>query len=116
MRVDSWREVALAFGESENDFTVCVQPSFENDGKAFRESLQFDTEANILCKNKTRKARALSIVCCNEFEYLQNHIFNVDSDGGFAFIREHRSEIIVLIGYKISGKNSDPMGSTLPTV
>ena len=50
-----------------NDFTVCMQPSFEKDSEALRKFLQFDTKVNILAGNKAGKAPSSFLICCSEF-------------------------------------------------
>ena len=63
---------------------MCAQPSFKKDNKALSKFLQFDTKANILCGNKTRRALLSFIVCRSEFVDLQGHAFTANSDAGFA--------------------------------
>ena len=79
------------------DCTLCMQPSLEKDSEALCKFLQFDTEVNILHRNKAGKAPSSSIVCCSEFVRLQNHVIIANSDGGFAIIRKHRSEVSLII-------------------
>lgn len=69
---------------------VCVQPSSSKDSKELRKFSQFDTSFSILCNLKTEKTPELFIVCCNEFENLQNHAFPANFDGGIATLREYR--------------------------
>ena len=65
---------------------MCVQPSFETDGEALRNFLQFDTKVNIPCENKIGKTLALSITAAASL-----YIYKTDSNGSIIFIREHRS-------------------------
>lgn len=72
-----------------------MQPSSSEDGEAQHKFPHFDTRVNILCPLQTEKAPELFIVCCSEFENVQNHIFfTADSDGDIAIAPEHRSASI----------------------
>ena len=61
--------------------------------EALHKFSQFDTSVKLLCILKTEKAPELFIICCSEFENLQNHAFTADSDDGVATLRECRSAV-----------------------